>query len=59
MDKVDGSDADKTEWIKLEFFMDPDNPASKYFQKFSISKDGCKSKSSGSNGLCPSMILRS
>jgi hypothetical protein len=30
MGKVDGTDADKSEWIKLEFLMDPDNPASKY-----------------------------
>jgi hypothetical protein len=30
MDKVDGLDTDKPEWIKLEFLMDPDNPASKY-----------------------------
>jgi hypothetical protein len=30
MDQVDGPDADKSEWIKLEFLMDPDNPASKY-----------------------------
>jgi hypothetical protein len=29
MEKVDGTDADKSEWIKLEFLMDPDNPASK------------------------------
>jgi hypothetical protein len=27
MDKVDGTDADKSEWIKLEFLMDSDNPA--------------------------------
>jgi hypothetical protein len=27
MDKVDGPDADKSEWIKLEFLMHPDNPA--------------------------------
>jgi hypothetical protein len=27
MDKVDGPDADKSERIKLEFLMDPDNPA--------------------------------
>jgi hypothetical protein len=27
MDKVDGLDADKSEWIKLEFLIDPDNPA--------------------------------
>jgi hypothetical protein len=26
MDKVDGPDADKSEWIKLEFLMDPDIP---------------------------------
>jgi hypothetical protein len=27
MDKVDGTDTGKSEWIKLEFLMDPDNPA--------------------------------
>jgi hypothetical protein len=27
MDKVDEKDAHKSEWIKLEFLMDPDNPA--------------------------------
>jgi hypothetical protein len=43
MDKVDGPDADKSEWIKLEFLMDPDNPASgsKYSHQFDIFKDGC------------------
>jgi hypothetical protein len=43
MDKVDGPDADKSEWIKLEFFMDPDNPAlgSKYSRHFAIFKGGC------------------
>jgi hypothetical protein len=35
------SDADKSEWIKLEFLMDPDNPSSKYSQHFAIFKDGC------------------
>jgi hypothetical protein len=42
MDKVDGNDADKSEWIKLEFLMDPDNPASvsKYSRQFAIFKDG-------------------
>jgi hypothetical protein len=42
MEKVDGTDADKSEWIKLEFLMDPDNPALhfKYSQQFSIFKDG-------------------
>jgi hypothetical protein len=41
MDKVDGPDADKSEWIKLEFLMDPDNPASKYSRQFAIFKDEC------------------
>jgi hypothetical protein len=43
VDKVDGPDADKSEWIKLEFLMDPNNPAldSKYSQQFAIFKDGC------------------
>jgi hypothetical protein len=43
VDKVDGPDADKSEWIKLEFLMDPDKPAlgSKYYQQFAIFKDGC------------------
>jgi hypothetical protein len=38
MDKVDGTDADKSEWIKLEFLTDPDNPASgsKYSRQFAI-----------------------
>jgi hypothetical protein len=27
MDKVDGTEADKSEWIKLAFLMHPDNPA--------------------------------
>jgi hypothetical protein len=41
VDKVDGPDADKSRWIKLEFLIDPDNPASKYSRQFSIFKDGC------------------
>jgi hypothetical protein len=41
MDKVDGPDTDKSERIKLEFLMDPDNPASKYSRQFAIFKDGC------------------
>jgi hypothetical protein len=43
VDKVDGPDADKSELIKLEFLMDPDNLASgsKYSRQFSIFKDGC------------------
>jgi hypothetical protein len=44
MDKVDGPDTYKSEWIKLEFLMDPDNPASgsKYSRQFDIFKDGCR-----------------
>jgi hypothetical protein len=41
MDKVDRPDADKSEWIKLEFLMDLDNLASNYSWNFSIFKDGC------------------
>jgi hypothetical protein len=43
MDKVDGTNKDKSEWIKLEFLMDPDNQAlgTKYSRQFSIFKDGC------------------
>jgi hypothetical protein len=32
MEKVERPDADKSEWTKLEFLMDPGNPASKYSQ---------------------------
>jgi hypothetical protein len=41
MNNADGSDADKTEWINLEFLMDPGNSASKYSQIFSLFKGGC------------------
>jgi hypothetical protein len=41
VDKVDGPDTDKSEWIKLEFLMNPDIPASKYSRQFAIFKDGC------------------
>jgi hypothetical protein len=46
MDKVDGPEVDKSEWIKLEFFMDPDNPASgsNYSRQFAIFKDPCPEK---------------
>jgi hypothetical protein len=42
MDKVDGPDADKSEYIKLEFLMDPDNSASgsKDSWQLSIFKNG-------------------
>jgi hypothetical protein len=44
MDKIDGPEKDKSEWIKLEFLMDLDNPDLdyKYPRKFSIFKDGCQ-----------------
>jgi hypothetical protein len=52
MDKVDGTDADKSEWIKLEFLIDPDNPAldSKYFRQFAIFKGECNNQRIGSSG---------
>jgi hypothetical protein len=52
MGKVDVPDVDKSEWIKLEFLMDPDNPAlgSKYSLQFAIFKDGCKFQRIGSSG---------
>jgi hypothetical protein len=51
-DKVDGPDADKSEWINLEFLMYPENPAldSKYSRQFAIFKDGCNFQRSGSSG---------
>jgi hypothetical protein len=41
MDKVDGTDTYKSKWIKLEFLMDSDKPASgsKYYQQISMFKD--------------------
>jgi hypothetical protein len=52
VEKVDGTDADKSEWINLEFLMDPDNPASgsKDSRQFAIFKDGCKVQRIGSSG---------
>jgi hypothetical protein len=41
MDKVDEPDAEKSEEIKLEFLMNPNNQSSKYFRQFVIFKDGC------------------
>jgi hypothetical protein len=42
MDKVEGPDTDKSEWIKLEFLMVPDNLASKYYRQFAIFKERCQ-----------------
>jgi hypothetical protein len=38
-----GEEDGHSEWIKLEFLMDPDNQASgsKYSRQFAIFKDGC------------------
>jgi hypothetical protein len=41
MYKVDEPDTEKSDWIKLEFLIDPDNPASKVSQQFAIFKDVC------------------
>jgi hypothetical protein len=41
MYKFDGPDRNKIELINLEFFMDPDKPASKNSIYFVIFKDGC------------------
>jgi hypothetical protein len=40
-EKVVRLDTDKSESIKLEFLMNPDNPASKCSQQFDIFKNGC------------------
>jgi hypothetical protein len=45
MEKVDGADADKTELIKLDLFMDPDKPASNYSQNFANFKYGFSDES--------------
>jgi hypothetical protein len=41
-EKMDGPDADKSEWIKLAFLMDLDNPDmdSKYSRHYAIFKGG-------------------
>jgi hypothetical protein len=41
MDNLDGPDTENSEWIKLEFLMDPENPASKYSRQLAIFKDRC------------------
>jgi hypothetical protein len=52
MDKVDKPDLDKSDWIKLKFLMDPDNPASgfKYSRKFAMFKIGCNNQMIGPSG---------
>jgi hypothetical protein len=41
INKLDGPDTYKSEWIKLEFLMGPDKPASKYSRRFTIFNNGC------------------
>jgi hypothetical protein len=48
MGKIDGLHADKSEWIKLDFLMDPDNSASRYSRQLLSSRmDDLKTGSSG------------
>jgi hypothetical protein len=44
VNRIDEPEMDKSEWIKLECLMDPDNAAlgSKCSQQFTIFKDGCR-----------------
>jgi hypothetical protein len=58
MGMVDGPDADKFEWNKLEFLIDPYNTASKNSRLFIIFKYRCNVHESGSSGLWPSVRLR-
>jgi hypothetical protein len=49
MENIDGPDLDKSEWNKLEFLLDPDNPALysldfKYSRNLAIFKDGFPEK---------------
>jgi hypothetical protein len=34
-------EVDKTEYIKFDFFVGPENPASRYSMEYLIFKDGC------------------
>jgi hypothetical protein len=40
IEMFDGPDMNKSEWIKLEFFMDSDNPAFNYSHQFANFKNG-------------------
>jgi hypothetical protein len=37
--KMEGAEVDKTEYIKFDFFIDPENPSSRYSKEFLIFKD--------------------
>jgi hypothetical protein len=39
--ETEGVEVDKTKYIKFDFFVDPENPASRYSKEFLIFKDGC------------------
>jgi hypothetical protein len=39
--ETEGVEVDKTEYIKFDFFVDPENPASRYSKEFLIFKDRC------------------
>jgi hypothetical protein len=39
--ETEGAEADKTEYTKFDFFVDPENPASCFSKEFLIFKDGC------------------
>jgi hypothetical protein len=39
--ETEGAEVDKTEYIKFDFFVDPENPSSRYSKEFLIFKDSC------------------
>jgi hypothetical protein len=60
MDKVNGPDARKTQYTKLEFFMGPDNAATefKYSRNLVIFNDGTQRSRSGAHLLMSFVRLR-
>jgi hypothetical protein len=51
MDKVDGHDVDKSEWIKLELFIDLDNQSFITSTSESLLSSRIDTQRSGSSGL--------
>jgi hypothetical protein len=49
MSKFDEADMEKTNLIKLVFYMKTDNPASNHLQHFAIFKGACKVQRTGSS----------
>jgi hypothetical protein len=39
--ETEGMEVDKKEYIKFDFFVDPENPVSWYSKEFLIFEDGC------------------